>query len=78
MSKRKSIQFTEEAYREIVQAAEACGFRVSRGCASELAKFIEAASTEYSVRHGNKPTERVVGATKSHKNSLDIRHPVGV
>ena len=74
MSKRKSIQFTEEAYREIVQAAEACGFRVSRGCASELAKFIEASALEYVVRHGAKPTK----SGKSPLDSLDIRYSVGV
>jgi hypothetical protein len=46
MKKQKSIQVTEASYREIVDAAMKCGYKVERGRGSQLAHFVEAAAIE--------------------------------
>jgi hypothetical protein len=42
----KSIYLTDEAYRQIVEAAIKCGFRVSRGRGSQLALFVVMAANK--------------------------------
>lgn len=36
----KSIYFTDEQYKKIVEAARRCGYRVQRGRGSQIAKFV--------------------------------------
>lgn len=52
----KSISFTDEGYKQIVEAAETCGFRVSRGRGSQLGQFVVmAANKACSGRGGMRP-----------------------
>jgi hypothetical protein len=46
----KSIYLTDEQYKQIVKAAQACGYRVQRGRGSQLAQFVVAAANIASTR----------------------------
>jgi hypothetical protein len=52
----KSISFSDSDYLQIVEAAEKCGFRVSRGRGSQLGQFVVMASNKAcSGRGGMRP-----------------------
>ena len=42
----KTIQFTDEAFEQVTQAAIKCGFRVSRGRGSQIALFVVTAANK--------------------------------
>lgn len=68
----KSIYFTDEAYRQITEAARRCGFRVSRGRGSQISLFVVAATNNAcTLTGGILPPEKPLSAPKqlpAHEN----------
>lgn len=63
----KSIYFSDDRYEQIIEAAKQCGFRVSRGCGSQLALFVVMASNNACSGRLVRPPENV--ESKSGKGS---------
>ena len=62
----KSIFFQDEQFEQIVKAAQACGYAVSRGRGSQLALFVVAAANTACTGRGlQSPAKQVESTAKA-------------